>query len=150
MASLLVRSRPREIRRSWRAPGWTTREVLLVRYSDHRVLPTRLGSPMMPPYDTVVRAILPAPPAAGAEKFSTRLPAGAAPDDVWHWFDTETILTLPEPVVTFVDAAGAVHQYPTRLARGRSLHRLVRDPRPDRIAGLPGDGHRLSPRCGPR
>jgi hypothetical protein len=116
---LLVRSRPRETRRSWRAPGWTTREALLVRYSDHRVLPTRLGSPMMPPYDTVVRAILPAPPAAGAEKFSAPLPAGAAPDDVWHWFHLETILTSPEPVVTFVDAADAVHQYPTRLERGR-------------------------------
>jgi hypothetical protein len=103
-------------RRSWRAPGWTTRKALLVGYSDHRVFPTRLGSPMIPPYDTVARAILPAPPAAGAEKFSAPLPAGAAPDDVWHRFDLET---LPKPVVTFVEAADAVHQYPTRLARGR-------------------------------
>jgi hypothetical protein len=71
---------------------------------------------MIPRYDTVARAILPAPPAAGAEKFSAPLPAGAAPDDVWHRFDLET---LPKPVVTFVEAADAVHQYPTRLARGR-------------------------------
>jgi hypothetical protein len=47
------------------------------------------------------------------------LPACAAPDDVRHWFDLETMLTLPEPAVIFVDAADAVHQYPTRLARGR-------------------------------
>jgi hypothetical protein len=58
------------------------------------------------------------------------------------------------PVVTLGDAADAVHQYPTdvacrehsaRLPRGRgALHRLVRDPRPDRTAGLLGDDRRLS------
>jgi hypothetical protein len=39
---------------------------------------------------------------------------------------------------------------PRTSARPGSLHRLVRDPRPDRIAGLPGEGRRLSPRHCPR
>jgi len=73
---------------------------------------------------------------------------------VERWFHLETILALPVPVVTLGDASDAVHQYPTgvafrehsaRLPRGRgALHRLVRDPRPDRTAGLLGDDRRLS------
>jgi hypothetical protein len=49
----------------------------------------------MPPDDTAVPTILPETSAAGAAKFSEPLSAGAAPDDVRHWFDLETIVDQP-------------------------------------------------------
>jgi hypothetical protein len=47
---------------------------------------------MMPPDHTAVPAILPEPRAPGVGKFSGPLPADAAPEDVRHWFDLETIV----------------------------------------------------------
>jgi integrase len=79
----------------------------------------------MPPDDTAVPATLPDPPAAGAEKFSAPLPAGAAPEDVRHWFDLETIVELPPPVASFGDAADAAAQY-RRASRSENTRRAYR------------------------
>jgi hypothetical protein len=81
------------------------------------------------------------------------VPAGAAPR-MWSTDSTSRPSShLPGRVVAFGDAADADHQYPTRVEcrentahlprRRGALHRLVRDPRPNRFAGLPGDNHRL-------
>jgi site-specific recombinase XerD len=80
---------------------------------------------MMPPDDTAVPAILPAPRAPGAQKFSAPLPTGAAPDDVRHWFDLETIVELPAPVASFADAADAAAQY-RRASRSENTRRAYR------------------------
>jgi site-specific recombinase XerD len=80
---------------------------------------------MMPPDDTAIPAILPEPPAAGMEKFSAALPAGAAPEDVRHWFDLETIVELPPPVASFADAADAATQY-RRASRSENTRRAYR------------------------
>jgi integrase len=79
----------------------------------------------MPPDDTIMPAILPEPPAAGAEKFSVPLPAGASPEDVRHWFDLETIVELPAPVANFADAADAAAQY-RRASRSENTRRAYR------------------------
>jgi site-specific recombinase XerD len=79
----------------------------------------------MPPDNTIIPAILPEPPAAGAEKFTVPLPAGAAPDDVRHWFDLETIVELPAPVASFGDAADAAAQY-RRASRSENTRRAYR------------------------
>jgi integrase len=79
----------------------------------------------MPPDDATMRAILPEPAAAGAEKFSMPLPAGAAPEDVRHWFDLETIVELPAPVANFDDAADAAAQY-RRASRAENTRRAYR------------------------
>jgi site-specific recombinase XerD len=79
----------------------------------------------MPPDHTTIPAILPEPPAAGIEKFSARLPAGAAPEDVRHWFDLETIAELPAPVASFADAADAAAQY-RRASRSENTRRAYR------------------------
>jgi site-specific recombinase XerD len=79
----------------------------------------------MPPDHTIMPAILPEPPAAGAEKFSMPLPAGAAPEDVRHWFDLETIVELPAPVANFNDAADATAQY-RRASRSENTRRAYR------------------------
>jgi hypothetical protein len=65
---------------------------------------------MMPLNDTAIPAILPETPAAGSAKFFELLPAGAAPEDVNHWFDLETIVELPAPVAGFDAAADAAAQ----------------------------------------
>ena len=115
---------------------------------------------MMPPDDTAVPAILPEPSAPGAAKFSEPLPADAAPDDVRHWFDLETIVELPAPVASFDDAADAAAQY-RRASRSENTRRayraavarftrLVRGPRPHRAAGISRDGRRVSRRRGAR
>ena len=80
---------------------------------------------MMPPDDTAVPAILLEPPAAGTEKFSAPLPVGAAPEDVRHWFDLETIVELPAPVASFADAADAAAQY-RRASRSENTRRAYR------------------------
>jgi site-specific recombinase XerD len=79
----------------------------------------------MPPADATMPAILPEPPAAGAEKFSMPLPANAAPEDVRHWFDLETIVELPAPVANFADAADAAAQY-RRASRSENTRRAYR------------------------
>jgi integrase len=80
---------------------------------------------MMPPDDTAMPGILPELPAAGAEKFSVSLPADAAPEDVRHWFDLETIVDLPAPVASFDDAADAAAQY-RRASRSENTRRAYR------------------------
>ena len=108
-----------------RAAG-QTREALRARHRDHdRVLPTSLGPPMMRPDNTTIPVILPKPPAAGSEKFSGPLPAAAAPEDVRHWFDLETIVELPAPVASFDDAADAAAQY-RRASRSENTRRAYR------------------------
>ena len=77
---------------------------------------------MTPPDNTACPAILPKPPAAGSEKFSAPLPAGAAPEDVRHWFDLETIVDLPAPVAGFADAAEAAAHY-RRASRSENTRR---------------------------
>jgi integrase len=80
---------------------------------------------MMPPDDTAVAAILPEPPATGSERFSAPLPADAAPEDVRHWFDLETIVELPPPLASFDDAADAAAQY-RRASRSENTRRAYR------------------------
>ena len=79
----------------------------------------------MAPDDTTMPAILPEPAARGAEKFSVPLPAGAAPEDVRHWFDLETIAELPAPVASFAGAADAAAQY-RRASRAENTRRAYR------------------------
>jgi integrase len=79
----------------------------------------------MPPGDATMPAILPEPATAGAEKLSVPVPAGAAPDDVRHWFDLETIVELPAPVANFADAADAAAQY-RRASRSENTRRAYR------------------------
>jgi site-specific recombinase XerD len=79
----------------------------------------------MPSDDATMPAILPEPRQGGAEKFSMPLPAGAAPEDVRHWFDLETIIELPAPVANFDDAAEAAAQY-RRASRSENTRRAYR------------------------
>jgi putative transposase len=58
----------------------------------------------------------------GAGKFSGPRPAAAAPEDVRHWFDLETIVELPPPVAGFADAAEAAAQY-RRASRSENTRR---------------------------
>lgn len=80
---------------------------------------------MTPPDDMAVAAILPEPTATGAEKFPGPMPADAAPEDVRHWFDLETIVELPAPVAGFADAAEAAAQY-RRASRSENTRRAYR------------------------
>jgi site-specific recombinase XerD len=80
---------------------------------------------MTPPDDTAVPAIMPEPPAPVSDKVSAPLPAGAAPEDVRHWFDLETIVELPAPVAGFDDAAEAAAQY-RRASRSENTRRAYR------------------------
>jgi site-specific recombinase XerD len=66
----------------------------------------------MPPDETAVLVNLPGP-------------AGAAPEDVQHWFDIETILDLPVPVASFNAAADAAAQY-RRASRSENTRRAYR------------------------
>jgi integrase len=79
----------------------------------------------MTPDDTAVPVILPEPRAAGSGKLSAPLPADAAPEDVRHWFDLETIVELPAPVASFADAADAAAQY-RRASRSENTRRAYR------------------------
>jgi integrase len=78
---------------------------------------------MMPPDDTAMPDILPELPAAGSEKVP--VPAGAAPEDVRHWFELETIVELPAPAASFDDAAEAAAQY-RRASRSENTRRAYR------------------------
>jgi integrase len=80
---------------------------------------------MMPPDDTTIPAILPEPSATGVEELSAPSPAGAAPEDVRHWFDLETIVELPAPLASFDDAADAAAQY-RRASRSENTRRAYR------------------------
>jgi site-specific recombinase XerD len=77
------------------------------------------------PNDTAVPAILPAAEAPGSEKFPAPSSAGAAPEDVRHWFDLETIVELPAPLAGFNDAADAAAQY-RRASRSENTRRAYR------------------------
>jgi site-specific recombinase XerD len=79
----------------------------------------------MAPDDTAVPVMLPEPAAAGVDKVSAPVPAGAAPEDVRHWFDLETIVELPAPVASFADAADAAAQY-RRASRAENTRRAYR------------------------
>src|ERR1700756_3353366 len=79
----------------------------------------------MAPDDTAVPVILPEPAAAGVDKVSAPVPAGAAPEEVRHWFDLETIVELPAPVASFADAADAAAQY-RRASRSENTRRAYR------------------------
>jgi hypothetical protein len=79
----------------------------------------------MPPDDTILPGILPQAAVSGAEKFSAPLPAEAAPEDVRHWFDLETIAELPAPVASFPEAADAAAQY-RRASRSENTRRAYR------------------------
>jgi integrase len=109
-----------------RVSGGTAREVLRARQcDDRRILAICFRATVMPPDDRVMPAILPEPAALGAEKFSMPLPAGAAPEDVRHWFDLETIAELPAPVASFADAAEAAAHY-RRASRSENTRRAYR------------------------
>jgi site-specific recombinase XerD len=79
----------------------------------------------MMPDDTAFPVILPEPSAPGVENLSAPLPAGAAPADVAHWFDLETIVELPAPVISFAEAAEAAAQY-RRASRAENTRRAYR------------------------
>jgi integrase len=95
------------------------------RRDHHRNLSSCVGSPVTPPDDIAVPAILPEPLAASAEKRSGPLPAGAMPEDVRHWFDLETLVELPAPLAGFADAAEAAAQY-RRASRSENTRRAYR------------------------
>jgi site-specific recombinase XerD len=80
---------------------------------------------MTPPDNPMLPTILPEPPAPGVENYSITLPTGAAPEDVRHWFDLETIVELPAPVASFADAADAAAQY-RRASRSENTRRAYR------------------------
>jgi integrase len=88
-------------------------------------VPCAAGRPLMMPDDTAFPAILPEPLAPGADKISMHGPAGAAPDDVRHWFDLETIVELPAPVANFAEAAEAAAHY-RRASRSENTRRAYR------------------------
>jgi integrase len=75
--------------------------------------------------DIAFRGILPEPAAAGMDKASTPVPADAAPQDVRHWFELETIVELPAPVASFAEAADAAAQY-RRASRSENTRRAYR------------------------
>jgi hypothetical protein len=77
---------------------------------------------MMPPDDSTVAVMLPEPVATGADKSVGSGPAGAAADEVAHWFDLETIVDLPAPITSFADAAA---QY-RRASRSENTRRAYR------------------------
>jgi integrase len=79
----------------------------------------------MAPDDIAFRGILPEPAAAGVDKVSAPVPASAAPEDVRHWFELETIVELPAPVASFADAADAAAQY-RRASRSENTRRAYR------------------------
>jgi integrase len=80
---------------------------------------------MMPPDDSTTPVILPEPLPLGADKSVGSGPAGAAPDEVAHWFDLETIVELPAPLASFDDAAEAAAQY-RRASRAENTRRAYR------------------------
>jgi site-specific recombinase XerC len=79
---------------------------------------------MMPPDDSTIPIILPEPVPRGADDAAPG-PAGAAADDVAHWFDLETIVELPAPITSFADAAEAATQY-RRASRAENTRRAYR------------------------
>ena len=80
---------------------------------------------MMPPDDTPSRRSCPSRRRPARKSFPRPLPAGAAPEDVRHWFDLETIVELPAPVAGFADAAEAAAQY-RRASRSENTRRAYR------------------------
>ena len=80
----------------------------------------------MTPNDESVDNTAMAPLMAGAGKaLSSRLPAGADPDEVRDWFEFETILELPAPALSFAEAEAAAADY-RRAARADNTRRAYR------------------------
>ena len=80
----------------------------------------------MTPNDELVDNTAMAPLMAGAGKaLSSRLPAGADPDEVRDWFEFETILELPAPALSFAEAEAAAADY-RRAARADNTRRAYR------------------------
>jgi hypothetical protein len=79
----------------------------------------------MTPDDAIATPIWPDPAATSSHRVTAPVPAGAAPEDVRHWFDLETILELPTPTTGFDQAAEAVAQY-WRASRSENTRRAYR------------------------
>jgi site-specific recombinase XerD len=79
----------------------------------------------MPADPSTIPVIRPDPVAMAADNSAGLGPTGAAPDQVAHWFDLETILALPAPIASFADAAVAAAQY-RRAARAENTRRAYR------------------------
>jgi hypothetical protein len=113
-------------RRSRRGPAGATRVALRAWHRDgYPIFHNGRGPPVMPSDHRLMPAILPELAAEGPKEFSGPLPAGAAPEDVRHWFDLETIVELPAPVANFDDAADAAAQY-RRASRSENTRRAYR------------------------
>ena len=65
------------------------------------------------------------PPAPAPDGISSHPMPGAAPEEVGHWFEIETIVELPAPVASFADAADAAQQY-RRASRSENTRRAYR------------------------
>jgi len=79
----------------------------------------------VPAADDTSRRQHPDPTHAAADKpgrTAQPWPAGAAPEDLQHWFDLETILELPVPIASFADAAAHYR----RAARSENTRRAYR------------------------
>jgi hypothetical protein len=76
----------------------------------------------MTPDDAIATPILPDPAVTGSHRVTAPVPAGAAPEDVRHWFDLETILELQTPPTRFDQAAEAAAQY-RRASRSENTRR---------------------------
>jgi integrase len=80
---------------------------------------------MTPDRESVDNTVM-APLTAGAGKaLSSRLPAGADPDEVRDWFEFETIVELPAPALSFAEAEAAAADY-RRAARADNTRRAYR------------------------
>ena len=80
---------------------------------------------MTPDRESVDNTVM-APLMAGAGKaLSSRLPAGADPDEVRDWFEFETIVELPAPALSFAEAEAAAADY-RRAARADNTRRAYR------------------------
>jgi site-specific recombinase XerD len=64
-------------------------------------------------------------PAGAAAALAARLPAGTDPDAVRDWFESETIVELPAPALSFAEAEAAAADY-RRAARADNTRRAYR------------------------
>jgi hypothetical protein len=67
----------------------------------HRALPTRPRSLIGDARRRDRTPIWPDPAVTGSHRVTAPVRAGAAPEDVRHWFDRETILESPTPTTSF-------------------------------------------------
>ena len=76
--------------------------------------------------ESALPAALPPPPTAAAvATLLTPLGPGADPDEVRDWFEFETIVGLPAPVLSFAEAEAAAAEY-RRAARAENTRRAYR------------------------